>query len=77
MIRKVVVGVSGGVDSAVSAHLLAERGFNVLGVFMRNWDELDEAGRCSGEADLKDAEWACHQLRPQRGEPINLCSPQN
>ncbi|KAH8419941.1 hypothetical protein KR009_004310 [Drosophila setifemur] len=62
MIRKVVVGVSGGVDSAVTAHLLKERGFNVLGVFMRNWDELDEAGRCSGEADLKDAEWACRQL---------------
>ncbi|XP_016949589.1 mitochondrial tRNA-specific 2-thiouridylase 1 [Drosophila biarmipes] len=62
MIRKVVVGVSGGVDSAVSAHLLAERGFNVLGVFMRNWDELDEVGRCSGEADLKDAEWACRRL---------------
>ncbi|EDX16816.1 mitochondrial tRNA-specific 2-thiouridylase 1 [Drosophila simulans] len=62
MIRKVVVGVSGGVDSAVSAHLLSERGFKVLGVFMRNWDEADEVGRCSGEADLKDAEWACRQL---------------
>ncbi|XP_017006690.2 mitochondrial tRNA-specific 2-thiouridylase 1 [Drosophila takahashii] len=62
MIRKVVVGVSGGVDSAVSAHLLAERGYQVLGVFMRNWDEMDEVGRCSGEADLRDAEWACRRL---------------
>ncbi|KAH8306879.1 hypothetical protein KR018_010420 [Drosophila ironensis] len=62
MIRRVVVGMSGGVDSAVSAHLLKERGFEVLGVFMRNWDELDEAGRCSGEADLKDAEWACLRM---------------
>ncbi|XP_030380786.1 mitochondrial tRNA-specific 2-thiouridylase 1 [Scaptodrosophila lebanonensis] len=62
MFRNVVVGISGGVDSAVSAHLLKERGFNVLGVFMRNWDEHDEAGRCSGEQDLKDAEWACRQL---------------
>lgn len=62
MIRNVVVGISGGVDSAVSAHLLKERGFNVLGVFMRNWDEYDEAGRCSGEQDLKDAEWACQRL---------------
>ncbi|XP_017067639.1 mitochondrial tRNA-specific 2-thiouridylase 1 [Drosophila eugracilis] len=62
MIRKVVVGVSGGVDSAVTAHLLSERGFNVLGVFMRNWDEMDEVGRCSGEADLRDAEWACRLL---------------
>lgn len=62
MIRNVVVGISGGVDSAVSAHLLKERGYNVLGVFMRNWDEHDEAGRCSGEQDLKDAEWACNRL---------------
>ncbi|ALC48161.1 CG3021 [Drosophila busckii] len=63
MLRNVVVGMSGGVDSAVSAHLLKERGFNVLGVFMRNWDEHDEAGRCSGEQDLKDAEWACQRLQ--------------
>ncbi|EDW78296.1 uncharacterized protein Dwil_GK16353 [Drosophila willistoni] len=62
MIRNVVVGISGGVDSAISAHLLKERGYNVLGVFMRNWDENDEAGRCSGELDLKDAEWACQRL---------------
>ncbi|EDW00202.1 mitochondrial tRNA-specific 2-thiouridylase 1 [Drosophila grimshawi] len=63
MIRRVVVGMSGGVDSAVSAHLLKERGLNVLGVFMRNWDEHDEIGRCTGEQDLKDAEWACRQLQ--------------
>ncbi|KAL7743598.1 hypothetical protein ACLKA6_013403 [Drosophila palustris] len=63
MIRNVVVGISGGVDSAVSAHLLKERGYNVLGVFMRNWDEHDEAGRCSGEQDLKDALWACQKLQ--------------
>ncbi|XP_034479518.1 mitochondrial tRNA-specific 2-thiouridylase 1 [Drosophila innubila] len=63
MIRNVVVGISGGVDSAVSAHLLKERGYNVLGVFMRNWDEHDEAGRCSGEQDLKDATWACQKLQ--------------
>ncbi|XP_022219173.2 mitochondrial tRNA-specific 2-thiouridylase 1 [Drosophila obscura] len=62
MLRNVVVGMSGGVDSAVSAHLLKERGHRVLGVFMRNWDEHDEAGRCSGEQDLKDAEWACQRL---------------
>ncbi|BFG00299.1 mitochondrial tRNA-specific 2-thiouridylase 1 [Drosophila madeirensis] len=62
MLRNVVVGMSGGVDSAVSAHLLKERGHRVLGVFMRNWDEHDEAGRCSGEQDLKDAEWASQRL---------------
>ncbi|KAH8387362.1 hypothetical protein KR093_006594 [Drosophila rubida] len=63
MIRNVVVGISGGVDSAVSAYLLKERGYNVLGVFMRNWDEHDEAGYCSGEQDLKDATWACNKLQ--------------
>ncbi|XP_075154985.1 mitochondrial tRNA-specific 2-thiouridylase 1 [Haematobia irritans] len=62
MFRKVVIGISGGVDSAVSAFLLKERGFNVLGVFMRNWDEFDESGRCSGEQDLLDAEYTCNKL---------------
>lgn len=62
MFRKIVVGVSGGVDSAVSAHLLKEKGYSVLGVFMRNWDELDETGRCSGEKDLADANYVCKKI---------------
>ncbi|XP_013108561.1 mitochondrial tRNA-specific 2-thiouridylase 1 isoform X1 [Stomoxys calcitrans] len=62
MFRKVAVGISGGVDSAVSAFLLKEHGYEVLGVFMRNWDEFDELGRCSGEKDLLDAEYACNKL---------------
>lgn len=37
-------------------------GFNVLGVFMKNWDEFDEMGRCSGEQDLLDAEYTCNKL---------------
>ncbi|XP_023308115.2 mitochondrial tRNA-specific 2-thiouridylase 1 isoform X1 [Lucilia cuprina] len=62
MFRNIVIGISGGVDSAVSAFLLKERGFNVLGVFMKNWDEFDEMGQCSGEQDLLDAEYTCNKL---------------
>ncbi|XP_055912437.1 mitochondrial tRNA-specific 2-thiouridylase 1 [Eupeodes corollae] len=62
MFRKIIVGISGGVDSAVCAHLLKEKGFSVLGVFMRNWDELDETGRCSGEKDLADANYVCNKI---------------
>ncbi|KAL9884285.1 mitochondrial tRNA-specific 2-thiouridylase 1 isoform 1-T5 [Glossina fuscipes fuscipes] len=62
MFRNVVVGISGGVDSAVSAYLLKEKGFKVLGIFMKNWDEYDETGRCSGEQDLLDAEYTCQKL---------------
>ncbi|KAM7347752.1 mitochondrial tRNA-specific 2-thiouridylase 1 isoform 1-T1 [Cochliomyia hominivorax] len=62
MFKNIVVGISGGVDSAVSAFLLKERGFNVLGMFMKNWDEFDEMGRCSGEQDLLDAEYTCNKL---------------
>ncbi|KAL5273843.1 TRMU family protein [Megaselia abdita] len=61
-IKKIVVGVSGGVDSAVSALLLKNKGFEVIGAFMRNWDEIDEAGQCSGEKDFADAEYVCRKL---------------
>ena len=61
---RVAVGVSGGVDSAVAAMLLRQQGHDVVGVFMRNWDEAEETGNrnCSVEKDLADAAAVCRQL---------------
>ncbi|XP_022202502.2 mitochondrial tRNA-specific 2-thiouridylase 1 [Nilaparvata lugens] len=60
--RKVALGISGGVDSAVSALLLKEKGFEVIGVFMKNWDQLEEQGYCKSDIDEEDAKWVCNKL---------------
>lgn len=57
-IRKIAVAMSGGVDSAVSALILKKRGYDVMGVYMANWNMYDEQGHCSGEQDYLDAEKA-------------------
>ncbi len=59
---KVIVGMSGGVDSSVSALLLLEQGFQVEGLFMKNWDEDDGTEYCTAKADLADAEAVCEKL---------------
>ncbi|MGR2738993.1 tRNA 2-thiouridine(34) synthase MnmA [Billgrantia sp. Q4P2] len=59
---KVIVGMSGGVDSSVSALLLLEQGYQVEGLFMKNWDEDDGTEYCTAKADLADAQAVCERL---------------
>ncbi|MBA2367690.1 MAG: tRNA 2-thiouridine(34) synthase MnmA [Candidatus Protochlamydia sp.] len=60
--QTVVVGMSGGVDSSVTALLLKEQGYNVLGLFMKNWEEKDENGACRSEQDFEDVRRVCEQI---------------
>lgn len=70
--KKVVIGMSGGVDSSVAAYILKEQGYEVIGLFMRNWDsyadgELENApttkeGICPQEVDYNDAKKVCDKL---------------
>ncbi|MGO2580380.1 MAG: tRNA 2-thiouridine(34) synthase MnmA [Halomonas sp.] len=59
---KVIVGMSGGVDSSVSAVLLMQQGYEVEGLFMKNWDEDDGTDYCTAKEDLADAEAVCEKL---------------
>ncbi|HGY3148001.1 TPA: tRNA 2-thiouridine(34) synthase MnmA [Morganella morganii] len=60
--KKVIVGMSGGVDSSVSAYLLQQQGYQVTGLFMKNWEEDDDTEYCSAAADLADAQAVCDKL---------------
>ncbi|MBT7610773.1 MAG: tRNA 2-thiouridine(34) synthase MnmA [Bacteriovoracaceae bacterium] len=59
----IVVGMSGGVDSSVTAAILKERGYNVIGLFMKNWEEIDDTGVCPAEEDYKDVISVCEKLK--------------
>ena len=68
---KVVIGMSGGVDSSVAAYILKKQGYEVIGLFMRNWDSLADGeldgpttstGQCPQEADYDDAKAVCDKL---------------
>ncbi|RVU31055.1 tRNA 2-thiouridine(34) synthase MnmA [Neptunomonas marina] len=60
--QKVIVGMSGGVDSSVSALLLLQQGYQVEGLFMKNWDEDDGTEYCTALDDLADAQAVCDKL---------------
>lgn len=59
---RVIVGMSGGVDSSVAALILLEQGYRVEGLFMKNWDEDDGTEYCTAKADLADADAVCRRL---------------
>lgn len=60
--ERIVVGMSGGVDSSVTALLLKQQGYDVIGVFMKNWDEKDENGTCTATADWGDVQDVCETI---------------
>ncbi|MDP3561489.1 MAG: tRNA 2-thiouridine(34) synthase MnmA [Legionellaceae bacterium] len=62
MKTKVIVGMSGGVDSSVAAYLLQQQGYDVEGLFMKNWEQDDKDDYCAAAADLADAQTVCDQL---------------
>ena len=70
MVKRVTVGMSGGVDSSVSALLLLEAGYEVSGLFMKNWDEDDGTEFCTAREDLEDAASVCDRL----GIPLKTCN---
>ncbi|AEO08614.1 tRNA-specific 2-thiouridylase MnmA [Buchnera aphidicola str. Ak (Acyrthosiphon kondoi)] len=60
--KKVIVAMSGGVDSSVSAWMLKKQKYQVEGLFMKNWEEDDQEGYCNSTQDLLDAENVCEKL---------------
>ena len=59
---RIVVGMSGGVDSSVAAYLLKQQGYDVIGLFMKNWDDTDEFGQCTADLDAEDVRRVCDQI---------------
>ena len=59
---KIVVGMSGGVDSSLTAAILKEQGHEVIGLFMRNWRETDEMGCCTADEDFQDVKDVCNKI---------------
>ena len=62
MAERIVVGMSGGVDSSVAALLLKQQGYDVVGVFMKNWEEDGDDGVCTAEEDWNDVRQVCETI---------------
>ena len=62
MAERIVVGMSGGVDSSVAALLLKQQGYDVVGVFMKNWEEAGDDGVCTAEDDWNDVRQVCETI---------------
>lgn len=60
--KTAVVGMSGGVDSSVAALLLKQQGYNVIGLYMLNWEEESPQGACTAESDFADVQRVCSAL---------------
>mgnify|MGYP001181327272 FL=1 len=74
MTQKVIVGMSGGVDSSVTAWLLLEQGYQVEGLFMKNWEQDDTNDYCAAAQDLADAKAIAKQLNIQL-HTVNFAKP--
>lgn len=59
---RIILGMSGGVDSSVAALLLKKQGYDVIGIFMKNWDENGEDGVCTATSDYEDVRMVCDQI---------------
>jgi tRNA-specific 2-thiouridylase len=60
--KRVIIGMSGGVDSSVAAQILIAQGYQVEGLFMKNWEQDDDADYCAAAIDLEDAKSVCDNL---------------
>ncbi len=63
MKQKVIIGMSGGVDSSLSAAILKQQGYDVAGMFMKNWEEDDTSEYCTADEDIKDAQSVADHLK--------------
>lgn len=60
--KTVIIGMSGGVDSSVAALVLKKQGYNVIGLFMKNWEEVDNDGNCTATKDYEDVIKVCEKI---------------